>query len=192
MGDRTDAGLTIFDCPESEVLTIVKLIEEYNLAEDWDVYPAPPMTELKLGEPYVAHETYCGAATQIAEWLAAHAPGTTFEVYEDGYAYWSGDVHRHNPGLGSWSADCTDASPHFDADWVWANRNKPNLETLLGITHAKVLATWKAINEGKVLPVTRECKECEQEVEDTDVHAGHGMCGSCVHDATRSGWTPGD
>lgn len=34
------------------------------------------------------------------------------------------------------------------------------------------------------------CKECDDPIADSDVHAGSGMCGSCVHNALRSGWEP--
>lgn len=34
------------------------------------------------------------------------------------------------------------------------------------------------------------CPECGDPVGDQDVHAGWGMCGSCVHNALRSGWEP--
>lgn len=34
------------------------------------------------------------------------------------------------------------------------------------------------------------CDECGELIAVDDVHAGHGMCGSCVHDAVRSGWDP--
>lgn len=36
-----------------------------------------------------------------------------------------------------------------------------------------------------------ECIECGEFVEE-DGHGGYGMCSSCVHNARRSGWTPGD
>lgn len=34
------------------------------------------------------------------------------------------------------------------------------------------------------------CRECKEPIESDDVHAGYGMCGSCLHDALRSGWSP--
>lgn len=34
------------------------------------------------------------------------------------------------------------------------------------------------------------CKECGEKIEAGDVHSGYGMCGSCLHNAERSGWTP--
>lgn len=34
------------------------------------------------------------------------------------------------------------------------------------------------------------CSQCGQGIGD-DIHAGHGMCASCLHDAIRSGWEPG-
>jgi len=40
--------------------------------------------------------------------------------------------------------------------------------------------------------VQKPCTECGEATERDDVHAAHGMCGSCLHDAYRSGWTPGD
>lgn len=36
------------------------------------------------------------------------------------------------------------------------------------------------------------CSQCAETIEPDDVHAGYGMCGSCVHDALRSGWEPGE
>lgn len=44
------------------------------------------------------------------------------------------------------------------------------------------------------VPVTflRPCRECGESVARDDVRAGYGMCGSCLHDALRSGWTPGE
>lgn len=36
-----------------------------------------------------------------------------------------------------------------------------------------------------------KCSECGDVLDiPADVHASHGMCGSCVHDALRSGWEP--
>lgn len=34
------------------------------------------------------------------------------------------------------------------------------------------------------------CSECGEEIDHLDMHAGYGMCGSCVHNAVRSGWDP--
>ncbi|MDQ1113950.1 hypothetical protein QE418_003398 [Microbacterium testaceum] len=37
----------------------------------------------------------------------------------------------------------------------------------------------------------RRCRECRAQIATDDMGAGYGMCGSCVHDAIRSGWEPG-
>lgn len=41
-------------------------------------------------------------------------------------------------------------------------------------------------------PAAREssCRECGDALDPADFHAGHGMCGPCLHDALRSGWEP--
>ncbi|SJN43752.1 hypothetical protein FM104_12905 [Microbacterium esteraromaticum] len=36
------------------------------------------------------------------------------------------------------------------------------------------------------------CRECGEEIDYLDMHAGYGMCGSCVHNAVRSGWDPSE
>lgn len=35
----------------------------------------------------------------------------------------------------------------------------------------------------------KRCSQCDDVIDDTD--ADYGMCGSCLHDALRSGWEPG-
>lgn len=39
------------------------------------------------------------------------------------------------------------------------------------------------------VPLDR-CIECHGAIYPDDVHAGHGLCGVCLHDALRSGWEP--
>lgn len=36
------------------------------------------------------------------------------------------------------------------------------------------------------------CGECGEEIDPLDMHADYGMCGSCVHNAVRSGWDPSE
>lgn len=35
------------------------------------------------------------------------------------------------------------------------------------------------------------CSECSLPIEADDVRAGYGLCGSCLHNAVRSGWVAG-
>ena len=58
----------------------------------------------------------------------------------------------------------------------------------LGITLAEAQAAQVELAGA----VVAACVECGEAIERDDVHAAHGMCGSCLHDAYRSGWTPGD
>lgn len=39
-------------------------------------------------------------------------------------------------------------------------------------------------------PGTPRCPGCGEPIADDDTWAGHGMCGTCLHDALRSGWDP--
>lgn len=48
------------------------------------------------------------------------------------------------------------------------------------------------VQERDDLEVLDRCENCREGIAADDMHAGHGMCGSCLHNATRSGWTPGD
>lgn len=60
---------------------------------------------------------------------------------------------------------------------------------------APVLIDYRLPPEGgfvgcsHVAPV--RCVECSEPIDDADVHAGYGLCGSCLHNAVRSGWEPG-
>lgn len=37
-----------------------------------------------------------------------------------------------------------------------------------------------------------ECRECGEDTGNDDPHTDWGFCSSCLHDALRSGWTPGE
>lgn len=45
---------------------------------------------------------------------------------------------------------------------------------------------------GYHVPVRPLCSQCSLPIPSDDVRSGWGMCGPCVHDARRSGWTPGE
>lgn len=52
---------------------------------------------------------------------------------------------------------------------------------------------WRASeldpDDGIALP---ECSECSTPVQVEAFKTDHGMCSSCLHNAVRSGWEPGD
>jgi len=58
------------------------------------------------------------------------------------------------------------------------------IRTIASLAH---IAPAQTSNEPAV-----PCGECGEEVDPLDMHAGYGMCGSCVHNAVRSGWDPSE
>lgn len=40
--------------------------------------------------------------------------------------------------------------------------------------------------------IGKKCGECGEVINESDPHAGYGMCAGCLHDALRSGWNPGE
>lgn len=46
---------------------------------------------------------------------------------------------------------------------------------------------------GVKMPEARDrCDVCDEPYDKDDPHAGYDMCASCLHNARRSGWNPGD
>jgi hypothetical protein len=46
---------------------------------------------------------------------------------------------------------------------------------------------------GVKMPEARDrCDVCDEPYDKDDPHAGYDMCASCLHNARRSGWSPGD
>lgn len=54
--------------------------------------------------------------------------------------------------------------------------------------------TWYGVDDDDldVEVLGAPCSQCNGPVDADDPHAGHGMCAECLHDALRSGWTPGE
>lgn len=67
-----------------------------------------------------------------------------------------------------------------------------NTEEMLYRTVPLVEALHEAALDHLQEEVEETCSECGAAIDDDDYRAGHGMCGSCLHDAERSGWTPGE
>lgn len=49
-------------------------------------------------------------------------------------------------------------------------------------------------DESEIFPVVvkNPCRECGEDTGNFDPHTDWGFCASCLHDALRSGWTPGE
>jgi len=78
------------------------------------------------------------------------------------------------------SADSPEAAEQIAAD---------AMDRLMDVTDEVVNAYVE--DDADIEHVGVECSVCGGVADDDDPRAGHGMCGFCLHDATRSGWTPG-
>lgn len=85
-------------------------------------------------------------------------------------------------------------------DWIEAREGDSNdsehataadlIEALMGFAGIDVDDDSDDSEEDHESGPENPCSQCGQDIGD-DVHAGHGMCASCLHDAVRSGWEPG-
>lgn len=154
MGDRTALQITIYDCPENEVNAVLDVLEEYGLAEDWDIRSASSLPELQLGETYVVNEASCGSSDEIATHLENKAPGTSFEVWEDPKYEWLGSLNRYTPTLGAFGAECdADGQPQWTADVILKliddAEELDDIKKSLGVPWSDALAQLATANEGK-------------------------------------------
>lgn len=189
MGDRTYHQIYIHDCPPEKVGIVLDKLDEYGFsfygeADDQDG------KALVLGECYHNDESYLGTTVnELIPSLIEQVPDIVLDGWEDPKYEFMGAGTRYAPGLGSFDYECGQSgAPLFGAEDVLKAvvMDENAREKFLGISWTKV----NTPDDGTVLLGQPHCSECGERVDDSDPHAGYGMCGSCLHDALRSGWTP--
>lgn len=110
----------------------------------------------------------------------------------------------HSP-INPTSTEARNPTPGTAQPWQWYMRHA--IKLVADADGIALLPEWESsrgarlefqIAEALGLParpidcwLAAACSQCADVIDRDDVHAGHGMCGSCLHDARRSGWEPG-
>lgn len=110
----------------------------------------------------------------------------------------------HSP-LNPTRAELLNPTPGVPQAWGWYMRHA--LRMVIAAEAIALLPGWEYstgarlefhVGEGLGLrcrPLSQwllgRCSACDLSIEVDDLQAGHGMCGSCLHNAVRSGWTVG-
>ncbi len=138
------------------------------------VYIAGPMT----GLPEFNYPAFHEAEARLR--AAGHAPSNPARIEAD------------NP------------TPGVAQDWSWYMRRA--LRLVVDAEGVALLAGWEQSRGAQLEVHVAEalgmrvapleawlslCSECSESIAVDDLGSGHGMCGSCLHDAVRSGWEPG-
>lgn len=148
MSDRTTVTLTVHACPPHQVAAVLAVIEQHTLDDC-----APVLSgRLFLDDSYQDYEG--GGAEDIHAQLVEGAPDAAWTVYEAPSGECLGTVHRHFPGLGSWSAACDgDGDGVFTAAHIWQAIADETLPALLG--HAWEEAIGALTDDDEVCEPTR-------------------------------------
>ncbi|GAB36188.1 hypothetical protein [Gordonia otitidis] len=143
MSDRTCFQIVIYAAPDNEVTAIEHIFEQYDIGYR-ETSDSESLYKVVLGAHAHSYEIRCGSATDISQELIRHAPGSSWELWEDPAYEWLGDVHRYTPELGLFAAECTsEGCPVFTVAEVlqMVTQTEQSRLRALGEAHRKALTT---------------------------------------------------
>lgn len=99
MGDDAPLGLTVYDCPDDERDAVLGIINEHELALDYEGYGREE-EELILGRTYGDGQASLGRDDEIGIQLMSEAPNATWRLHQDGVYGNEAQVQMYVPELG--------------------------------------------------------------------------------------------
>ena len=201
MGDRAWVGITFYEVPAEHAEAVQGFLVNQGMLE--------PDADVVLGEQYTYDEMYIGWLNDEVLPLTEQCPSVIVEAHQDQKYEWSAEVLYHTPALGTFVSAAIDGAPVLNMSAV---SKLYATASLSGVTGAPALydalkhhfgEPWRNvispledklrnIPEAERTIILLRCSQCDEPLNQDDPHAGHGMCASCLHNALRSGWTPGE